>query len=94
MLRELVPTDLHRSMGAEEWKRNITKLVQADSARSPEDAKVAFLKIIYKWPTFGSAFFEVKVSEREDSSKCRRACCVNVFICDEAECIYIQCLQL
>jgi len=27
---------------------------------SAEDAKIAFLKIIYRWSTFGSAFFEVK----------------------------------
>ena len=30
------------------------------SGMSPEDAKVNFLKVIYRWPTFGSAFFDVK----------------------------------
>lgn len=60
MLRELVPTDLIKTMSAQDWKREIIKCYNQDSGMSPEDAKIAFLKIIYRWPTFGSAFFEVK----------------------------------
>lgn len=32
------------------------------AGKSREEAKLMFLEIIYKWPTFGSAFFEVKAS--------------------------------
>lgn len=33
-----------------------------DTGMSQEQAKTAFLRYVFKWPTFGSAFFEVKVS--------------------------------
>jgi myosin-7 len=36
------------------------KSFNKDSGMSPEDAKIAFLKVIFRWATFGSAFFEVK----------------------------------
>ena len=60
MLRELVPTDLIKQLSTADWKREIIKCYNQDSGMTPEDAKVAFLKVIYRWPTFGSAFFEVK----------------------------------
>ena len=60
MLPQLVPTDLIKTTSAQDWKREIIKAHNQDSGLSPEEAKVAFLKIIYRWPTFGSAFFEVK----------------------------------
>jgi myosin-7 len=44
----------------QEWKKEIAKAYNQDTGLSVEDAKVAFLKVIYRWPTFGSAFFEVK----------------------------------
>ena len=31
------------------------------AGKSKNDAKISFLRMIYRWPTFGSAFFEVKV---------------------------------
>lgn len=37
-------------------------LFNKHAGKTREDAKLCFLKIIYKWPTFGSAFFEVKVT--------------------------------
>nr|CAD7413761.1 unnamed protein product [Timema poppensis] len=60
MLRELVPADLIKIQNATDWKRSIVAAYNQDAGMSPEDAKITFLKIIYRWPTFGSAFFEVK----------------------------------
>ncbi|XP_060079316.1 myosin-VIIa-like [Ylistrum balloti] len=60
MLRELIPSDLLRVQSPEDWKRAIVNYYNRDSQKGIDDPKVEFLKIIYKWPTFGSAFFEVK----------------------------------
>ncbi|XP_032401526.1 myosin VIIAa [Xiphophorus hellerii] len=60
MLRELVPQDLIRQMSPDDWRRSIIAYFNKHPGKSREEAKLMFLKIIYKWPTFGSAFFEVK----------------------------------
>lgn len=60
MLRELIPGDFLKVESAADWKRSIVAAYNQDAGMSPEDAKITFLKIIYRWPTFGSAFFEVK----------------------------------
>jgi myosin-7 len=60
LLREFVPADLVSAQSAEEWKKGIVQAFNGDSGKSVAEAKVSFLKIIQRWPTFGSAFFDVK----------------------------------
>ncbi|CAH0405025.1 unnamed protein product [Chilo suppressalis] len=60
MLRELIPADLVKLQSSADWKRAIVASYNQDAGMTPEDAKITFLKVIYRWPTFGSAFFEVK----------------------------------
>ncbi|XP_019380404.1 PREDICTED: unconventional myosin-VIIa isoform X1 [Gavialis gangeticus] len=60
LLKELVPQDLIRQLAPDDWKRSIVAYYNKHAGKSREDAKLTFLKIIFKWPTFGSAFFEVK----------------------------------
>ncbi|XP_045633678.1 unconventional myosin-VIIb isoform X3 [Ursus americanus] len=60
ILRELVPENLTRLMSSEEWKKNILLAYDKHKDKTVGEAKVAFLKWICRWPTFGSAFFEVK----------------------------------
>ncbi|XP_014693242.3 unconventional myosin-VIIb isoform X1 [Equus asinus] len=60
ILRELVPENLTRLMSSEEWRKSILLACEQHRDKTVEEAKVAFLKWICRWPTFGSAFFEVK----------------------------------
>ncbi|XP_067278800.1 unconventional myosin-VIIa [Pseudorasbora parva] len=62
MLKELVPQDLIRQLSPDDWKRPVVTYFNKHAGKSREEAKLMFLEIIYKWPTFGSAFFEVKQS--------------------------------
>jgi len=59
VIKFLLPADLIKSMSSYEWKKEIVRAYNKDSGMSPDEAKVAFLKVIYRWPTYGSAFFEV-----------------------------------
>ncbi|KAG7456955.1 hypothetical protein MATL_G00241370 [Megalops atlanticus] len=60
MLRDLVPADQMKTMSSEEWKKNIIASYNKQAGMTVDEAKVAFLKGIARWPTFGCAFFEVK----------------------------------
>uniref|UniRef100_A0A0B6ZRN5 MyTH4 domain-containing protein n=1 Tax=Arion vulgaris TaxID=1028688 RepID=A0A0B6ZRN5_9EUPU len=60
MLHRLIPSDLVKSQSVDDWKRSIISAYNKDAGTSSNDAKVSFLKLIYMWPTFGSAFFDVK----------------------------------
>ncbi|XP_044291458.1 unconventional myosin-VIIb [Varanus komodoensis] len=64
ILKVLVPENMIRTASPEEWKRSIISASNKHEQKTVDEAKIAFLKYIYRWPTFGSAFFEVKqVSE-------------------------------
>ncbi|XP_076846902.1 myosin VIIAa isoform X2 [Brachyhypopomus gauderio] len=60
LLKELIPHDLIRLLSPDDWKRSILAYFNKQAGKSREEAKLMFLKIIFKWTTFGSAFFEVK----------------------------------
>ncbi|KAM9845449.1 unconventional myosin-VIIa-like [Aulostomus maculatus] len=60
MLKELVPADQMKIMTPEEWKKHIISAYNKQSGLTVQEAKIAFLRAIASWPTFGCAFFEVK----------------------------------
>ncbi|CAF1182030.1 unnamed protein product [Adineta steineri] len=59
-LKDLLPSDLIDKLPYAEWKKHIVTVHGQSRNVSSEDAKIKFLKIVYQWTTFGSAFFEVK----------------------------------
>ncbi|XP_069006967.1 unconventional myosin-VIIa [Embiotoca jacksoni] len=59
MLKELVPADQLKAMSENEWKKSIVASFNKQAV-TVEEAKVAFLKAVCRWPTFGCAFFDVK----------------------------------
>uniref|UniRef100_A0A8C3JZP0 Myosin VIIB n=1 Tax=Calidris pygmaea TaxID=425635 RepID=A0A8C3JZP0_9CHAR len=60
ILKELVPDNLLRAISTDEWKKSIIAAYSKHEGKTVDEAKIAVLKMIYRWPTFGSAFFEVK----------------------------------
>ena len=62
LLQELLPSDQISLLKLTDWKKEIDKAHNKHSGISQEDAKVEFLKEIFKLPTFGCTFFEVKQS--------------------------------
>ncbi|XP_032429118.1 unconventional myosin-VIIb [Xiphophorus hellerii] len=66
VLKELVPADQLKAMSENEWKKNIVAFFNKHGGMAVEEAKVAFLKAVCRWPTFGCAFFEVKQTSEQD----------------------------
>ncbi|KAI1285881.1 Myosin-VIIa [Halotydeus destructor] len=60
MLHELIPADMIKLQTPADWKKAIVTAYSGDTGMTTENAKITFLKLVYLWPTFGSAFFEVK----------------------------------
>ncbi|KAM7012802.1 unconventional myosin-VIIb [Tautogolabrus adspersus] len=66
LLKELVPADQLKAMSENEWKKTIVASFNKQTGMTVEEAKVAFLKAVCRWPTFGCAFFEVKQTSEQN----------------------------
>ncbi|XP_077573092.1 unconventional myosin-VIIb [Stigmatopora nigra] len=60
ILKDLAPLDQLKALSENEWKKSIMAAFNKHEGMSGDEAKVAFLKLVIRWPTFGCAFFEVK----------------------------------
>ncbi|XP_017777144.1 PREDICTED: myosin-VIIa-like [Nicrophorus vespilloides] len=60
ILKEIVPADVYKIKSSSDLRKLITNAFNAGGNMTVEEAKLKFLKVLQSWPTFGSAFFEVK----------------------------------
>uniref|UniRef100_A0AAQ5XKT1 Uncharacterized protein n=1 Tax=Amphiprion ocellaris TaxID=80972 RepID=A0AAQ5XKT1_AMPOC len=66
MIKDLVPADQLKAMSENEWKKSIAASYNKHAGMTVEEAQVAFLKAVCRWPTFGCAFFEVKQTSEQN----------------------------
>ncbi|CAH1245032.1 MYO7A [Branchiostoma lanceolatum] len=66
VLKDLIPRDLLQIEPPEHWKQDIVATFNRHAGLNRDDAKLAFLRHVSTWPTFGSAFFHI---ERHDYRK-------------------------
>lgn len=59
-MQQLIPPDVFKQQKPKEWQKAVTSAFASYKGLVADDAKVEFLRTIQQWPTFGSAFFEVK----------------------------------
>ncbi|CAL8309973.1 unnamed protein product [Lota lota] len=60
LLKELLPADQIKASSENEWKKSISAAYNKQAEMKAEEAMLEFLKAVYRWQTFGAAFFEVK----------------------------------
>jgi len=58
----MLPIDVFKLQKPKEWVKLVSAAWAAVKGLTANDAKVEFLRTVQEWPTFGSAFFEVKQS--------------------------------
>ncbi|XP_077987447.1 myosin-VIIa-like [Glandiceps talaboti] len=61
--QEYLPQNLIAAQSQGDWKKAVEVVYSRHlKTMTRPDAKIAFMNVIYKWPTFGSTFYEVKVT--------------------------------
>ncbi|XP_060579063.1 unconventional myosin-VIIa-like isoform X3 [Ruditapes philippinarum] len=60
LLSQLIPKTVFKEKTSDKWKEELRASISKLKFPTKEDGKVAFLKGLMKWPTYGSVFFEVK----------------------------------